>query len=176
MGSSREAAMVIVVMGVSGAGKTTVGRLLAQRLGADYVEGDSFHPPANIAKMSRGVPLDDADRLPWLEAISETIGKSRAEGRDLVIGCSALKERYRSILARGRRDLVFVHLTGPKTLIAERLARRDGHFMPAALLESQFRALEEPRAAITVDIHAAPEEIVELIRVRLAEAIEPETD
>jgi gluconokinase len=157
----------IVVMGVSGAGKSTVGRLIAARLRCPFRDADSFHPAANIAKMSRGEPLTDQDRWPWLQAIAAWIGEHRAAGTTGVVTCSALKRRYRDLLTgRQRADVRLVHLKGDFDLIAARLKARQGHFMPPALLRSQFDALEEPAAdehAITVSIDAAPEEIAERV-------------
>jgi len=132
----------IVAMGVSGAGKTTVGEALAVSLGWRFVEGDSFHPPKNVAKMSAGVPLDDADRVPWLEALAAEIGRDHAAGRSSVVGCSALKRSYRDILRRGAPRVRFLHVHGDRALLAERVADRPGHFFPATLLDSQLAALE----------------------------------
>jgi gluconokinase len=155
--------MVIVVMGVSGAGKTTVGQLLAEALQAEFVEGDAHHPPENIAKMRRGVPLDDADRGPWLAILSAEIDRWLAAGKTVVLACSALKQRYRDILAKRRLGVRFVHLEGDKALIRRRLDRRQGHYMPAVLLDSQFAALEPPAEAITVDVTGTPEAITATI-------------
>ena len=152
--------MVIVLMGVSGSGKTTVGRRLADALGAEFAEGDAYHPPANVEKMRNGIPLDDADREPWLERLSTEIGGWLEAGRNVVLACSALKQRYRDILKAGRPDVRFVYLRGSESQIHDRLARRRGHYMPASLLASQFAALEEPDDAITVDIGHPPDEIV----------------
>ncbi|MFF8813171.1 gluconokinase [Streptomyces pactum] len=131
---------VVVVMGVSGTGKSTVGALLADRLGVPYAEGDAFHSPANIAKMSAGTPLDDADRLPWLDAIGAWARDHRSTGG--VVSCSALKRSYRDRLRAAAPGLFFLHLTGDRDLIAERMAARTGHFMTGALLDSQFATLE----------------------------------
>ncbi|MBE1467989.1 gluconokinase [Kibdelosporangium phytohabitans] len=153
--------MVIVVMGVSGSGKTTVGRGLANRLGVDYAEADEFHPPANIAKMSAGTPLTDEDRWPWLESIAVWIRDHQGSGG--VVTSSALKYKYRDVLRTGG-DVCFVHLDGPRALIAERLAGRTGHFMPAALLDSQIADLEPLRPderGVVLDIGATPDELVE---------------
>ena len=153
----------IVVMGVSGAGKSTVGQLIATRLDCPFRDADSFHPPANIAKMQSGQPLADDDRWPWLRAIAAWIAEHRAAGTTCVVTCSALKRRYRDIITdRQRPDVRLAYLTGGFDLIAARLAARKGHFMPSALLKSQFDALEEPAAderAITISIDATPEDI-----------------
>lgn len=153
---------VVVVMGVSGCGKSTVGALLAQALGGDYAEGDSFHPPQNVAKMARGEPLDDDDRGPWLQAMADAIAGWRQAGRPTVLSCSALKRRYRDVLrSGGGADLRFVHLSGAQALIAERLAQRRNHYMPASLLASQFAALEPPGAdeVVVIPIDGSPEQI-----------------
>lgn len=132
--------MKIVLMGVSGCGKTSLGARLADALDCPFVEGDAFHPPANVEKMRRGVPLTDADRMPWLDALAvELAGCGSA-----VVACSALKRAYRDRLRGGAPDLVFVHLTAPRAVIAGRLAGRRGHYMPAHLLDSQLEDLEPP--------------------------------
>jgi gluconokinase len=159
-------ALVVVMMGVSGSGKTTIARGVARHLGWDVLEGDSYHPPANIAKMSQGIPLDDADRLPWLHAIAEAIDGELAAGRSSIVACSALKRSYRDILIGGRRNVVLVYLQGSTELLAERVRRRTGHFMPPSLLESQFAALEEPgpdENAIVVSVAPPPEQIVDAV-------------
>ena len=160
--------MIVIVMGVSGAGKSTVGAMLAAALGAAFIDGDDAHPPANIEKMRTGTPLDDADRLPWLRDLARGIDASRAEGTDVVLACSALKARYRDVLAAGRDDVHFVYLTGDEALLRRRLEARAGHFMPAGLLASQFADLEEPSEAIVVDAAQAPEEIVTAVHDALA--------
>ncbi|OKK22169.1 gluconate kinase [Streptomyces sp. CB00455] len=154
---------VIVVMGVAGTGKTTVGRLLAEALALPYAEGDAFHPAANVAKMSAGTPLDDADRWPWLDAIGRWI-RDRAQPRGAVVAASSLKRAYRDRLRAAAPGVVFVHLTGDRPLIEERMAARTGHFMPATLLDSQFAALEPLRqdeAGVAVDVSGSPEDITE---------------
>ncbi|WP_340381898.1 gluconokinase [Streptomyces sp. SS7] len=151
---------VVAVMGVAGTGKTTIGPLLAARLGVPYAEGDDFHPPANIAKMSAGVPLEDADRWPWLDAIGAW-AHGRA-GRGGVVSCSALKRSYRDRLRATAPGLVFVHLAGDRTLIEDRMGHRRGHFMPTALLDSQFatlQPLQPDEAGVVVDVSGSPEEI-----------------
>lgn len=164
--------MSVVVMGVSGSGKTTVGKLLAERLGWHYQEGDVLHPPENVAKMSSGTPLTDADRIPWLHKIAARIDAWRRSGESGVVTCSALKRAYRDIIIGDRPDVGLVHLKGSRELIGQRLAARKGHFMPAALLDNQFATLQEPAAeerAITVDVGEAPAAIVDEIVRRLAE-------
>ncbi len=159
--------MILVVMGVAGAGKSTVGRLLAEALGFDFAEGDDFHPPVNVEKMRRGVPLEDADRVPWLDRLAERIDGWRAEGRDVVLSCSALKRAYRARLIGGRGDLRLVFLQGAPELIERRRAARRGHYMPAGLLASQFAALEPPgpaEAPIVAEIADPPAAIVAAIR------------
>jgi carbohydrate kinase (thermoresistant glucokinase family) len=163
--------LVVVVMGVSGSGKTTVGAMLAGRLRWAFAEGDEFHSAANVAKMRSGVPLTDDDRWPWLAAIAGRIDDWRREGRSGVVACSALKRRYREILAGGRPDVRFVYLRGSRELIGDRMAARQGHFMPSALLDSQFAALEEPGPAerpIVVAVGQPPEAIVDEIVATLA--------
>jgi gluconokinase len=153
----------IVVMGVSGAGKSTVGRVVAERLRCPFRDADNFHPPANIEKMSRGEPLNDEDRWPWLSAIAAWIAEHRAASTMCVVTCSALKRAYRNIVTNQQSaDVRLVYLQGDFALIEARLKARHGHFMPPALLRSQFAALEEPdmdEHAITVSIDATPDEI-----------------
>jgi gluconokinase len=145
-GPSRAAGLplVLVFMGVSGSGKTTIGALVAGRLGWAFAEADDFHPAGNIVKMRSGVPLDDADRLPWLRAIAAQIDRWRAAGKNGVVTCSALKRGYRHIIVGGRPEVRRIYLKGGHELIAHRLTARYGHFMPASLLQSQFADLEEP--------------------------------
>lgn len=155
----------LLLMGVSGSGKSTVGRLLAARLGGRFVDADDLHPPANIDKMARGVPLDDHDRAPWLDRVAAEI--SAHDGPEfLVVACSALKERHRRHL--GPAGYRLVYLRGARALVERRLSGRTGHFMPADLIDSQFAALEEPAHALTVSIEDPPEVIVERIAGALA--------
>jgi gluconokinase len=149
-------------MGVSGSGKTTVGRLLAESLGWEFLEADEFHPPANIDKMRRGVPLDDRDRDPWLDAVAEALAARTVAGQNAVLACSALKEAYRKRL-RVSPDIRFVYLKGTYEEIAPRLEDRRGHFFSPDLLDSQFEALEEPRDALVVGIANTPSTIVQQI-------------
>ena len=151
---------VVVVMGVAGTGKTTIGPLLASRLGVPYAEGDDFHPPANIAKMSAGTPLTDEDRWPWLDAIGSWAHGRAALGG--VVSCSALKRSYRDRLRAEAPGVVFVHLAGDRSLIEDRMSHRQGHFMPTALLDSQFatlQPLEQDEAGVVVNVSGSPEEI-----------------
>ncbi|WP_149180567.1 gluconokinase [Streptomyces sp. TRM49041] len=154
--------LVVVVMGVAGSGKTTIGRLVAERLGVPYAEGDDFHPGTNIAKMSAGVPLDDADRWPWLDAIGRW-ARGRA-GLGGVVSGSALKRSYRDRLRAAAPGVVFLHLTGDRAMIEERMAARRDHFMPTALLDSQFATLQplgDDEAGVAVDVSGRPEEIAD---------------
>jgi len=154
----------LVVMGVSGSGKSTIADGLAARLGWRYEDGDRFHPPRNVAKMSAGHPLTDEDRRPWLQAIAGEIDRVCIAGQRAVIACSALKRAYRDILVHGRDDVRIVFLNGTEDLIADRLAARKGHFMPAGLLASQFKTLEPPQPGerpITVSIDASVDAIVD---------------
>jgi gluconokinase len=159
--------MIVVVMGVTGTGKTTVGRRLAGDLGWPFRDADDLHPPANVAKMRGGEPLTDADRAPWLDAIARFVDEERRAGRDLVLACSALKHVYRERIGGGAPGVVFVHLTGDPSLIRARLARRRGHFAKADLLTSQLETLEPPAGALVVDVAAPPDEVVARIRRHL---------
>ena len=153
---------IVVVMGVAGSGKTTVGTRLAEAMHCAYLEGDSLHSPANVEKMSHGIPLTDADRAPWLAAIHARLLDSFRKGESLVVGCSALKRSYRSVLADGI-PITWVFLKGSAALIRSRLLHRSGHYMKADMLASQFDALEEPSDALTVDVSPPPGAIVEQI-------------
>ena len=160
--------MQVVVMGVTGVGKTTVGRLIAERLGARFVDADDFHPPQNVAKMHAGIPLDDDDRQPWLAALNAHLKEAARRGEGVVLACSALKSAYRERLKEGVPGLRFVHLVGTRELIAERLRARSGHYMNPALLDSQFATLECPEDALTVDVGPTPQELANAVCADLA--------
>jgi len=163
---SPSAVRVVIVMGVSGCGKSTVGALLASRLHWEFEDADWFHPAANVDKMHSGIPLTDEDRWPWLDAVAAWIDKTRSSGGHDVIACSALKRRYRDVLIGDRADVRLVYLKGDEALIARRIATRHEHFMPPTLLHSQFEALEEPGSdenPIVVSIEPRPREIAEQI-------------
>ncbi|SEU28271.1 gluconokinase [Stigmatella erecta] len=159
--------MVVILMGVSGAGKTTIGRLLAHTLGWRFLEGDDFHPPANVAKMHAGVPLSDADREPWLETLRGVLAEAVARGENVVLACSALRARYRQVLSVDPAQVRWVYLQGSPALIAQRLAARKGHFMPPSLLDSQFNVLEEPEGALGVDVSQGQRAVIDTIRAGL---------
>lgn len=169
--------VIVVAMGVSGSGKSTVAALLAVALGCHFQEGDDLHPRANVEKMRSGIPLTDADRLPWLRKIAEEIDGWRARGECGVLTCSALKRSYRDLIIGDRHDVVLVYLKGSRDLIHARMAARHEHFMPVALLDSQFATLEEPtpdEKPITVDIGGKPAEIAhEIVRQLEARQHEP---
>ena len=161
--------MIVIIFGVSGAGKTTVGRLLARELGWRFIEGDDFHPAANIEKMRSGHPLTDEDRWPWLERLREQIKRSLAAGENAVLTCSALKRSYRDRLRSGDQ-VRFVFLRGDYALVEHQLRSRHGHFMNPALLPSQFDDLDEPQTnenVLTIELGRTPEEIVERIKAKL---------
>ena len=160
----------LIVMGVAGSGKSSVGEALAARLGWAFEDGDKFHPASNVAKMSAGQPLTDDDRWPWLQAIADEIDRVIATGGHVVVACSALKRAYRNVLVHGRNDIRIVYLDGSRALIAERLKARKGHFMPPGLLDSQFATLQVPAAdenAISVPIDGSVDTIVNDITSRL---------
>ncbi len=161
---------VLVVMGVSGSGKTTIARMLAAATGWTMLEGDSYHPPANVAKMSAGTPLTDEDRWPWLDAIADAIDACRARDESAIVACSALRRAYRDILIGPRKDVRLVYLQGSEALIGERMRARKNHFMPPGLLTSQFATLEEPgpdENPMVVGIDVPPDAIVQSIMERL---------
>jgi gluconokinase len=158
-----------VVMGITGCGKSTVGAILARTLGVDFVEGDDYHSVENVRRMASGIPLTDDDRADWLRALATLIREARTTGAGLVLTCSALKRSYRDVLRAEAPELQFIFLAGQKTLIAERLAGRQGHFMPASLLESQLATLEAPASdehAWTFDLGESPQDIVDHIVAR----------
>ena len=160
---------VVLVMGVSGSGKTTIGALLAEHLHWPFEDGDDLHPPANVAKMRRGTPLTDDDRWPWLDAVAEWIDQQRRAGHG-VVTCSALKRTYRDRLLKGRGDVRLVYLRGEYDLVASRQAARQGHFMPSSLVQSQFATLEEPGAdehPLIISVDRRPQDIVAQIVTEL---------
>jgi gluconokinase len=163
MKPARHCPLVLIFMGVSGSGKTTVGTLFAKKTGAVFFEGDEFHPPENIEKMRHGVPLTDADRGQWLRTLREIIMRALDQGTFTVIACSALKAAYRELLQAGDPRVKFVHLTGPRSVIEERLKARRSHFMPPTLLDSQLATLEPPPDALTFSCEKSPEEIVTVL-------------
>jgi gluconokinase len=159
--------MVIILIGVAGSGKTTVGRILAARLRCEFHDSDDLHPPQNREKMSRSIALSDEDRWPWLHAVRDLVQRCLVHNRCAVIACSALKQSYRDLLVIDPAKVKVVYLKGSQVLIAQRLARRAGHFFDQRLLQSQFDALEEPKDAIVVDISDTPEKIAGAICARL---------
>jgi gluconokinase len=166
--SLRGKVVIVVVMGVSGSGKSTVGKILASKLGWTFVEGDDFHPPANVEKMRKGIPLDDNDRWPWLDAIHRRLEEASKRGENVVLACSALKHSYQHYLTHFTPESIrYVYLSGSEELIRQRLSQRTGHFMNPGLLHSQFETLEPPDEAIQVDIAPSPDLIAEAIRLKL---------
>jgi gluconokinase len=155
--------MIVVLMGVSGSGKTTVGEVLSRELAWPYLEGDDHHPAANVEKMRAGTPLTDADRWPWLDRLNALLRQRQAGGENVILGCSALKQIYRHRLAQELRDVRWVHLKGSFELIQSRLQARQHRYMPASLLQSQFATLEEPTDAFTVNIDDTPEALARTI-------------
>lgn len=179
MNTERPPAARVVVMGVSGCGKTTVGRALAAAAGWRYVEGDELHPPENVALMAAGTPLTDADRQGWLEKIAALLGEAAACDEGLVVTCSALKRRYRDLLRGPAPGLRFVFLHGPQSLLAERMAARQGHYMPASLLQSQLATLEPPapdEAALGLPIGPAPHALAAVAEAWLRACAAPPFD
>jgi ribose 5-phosphate isomerase A len=169
--SARAHPQILVIMGVSGSGKTTIAKVLAARLGWPFEEGDNLHPGSNIAKMKAGIPLTDADRQPWLVRVAAWIDRQRENGQPGIITCSALKRSYRDIVIGDRPGVRLVYLRGSRAVIAARLAKRKGHFMPASLLESQFATLEEPGSdenPLTVEIGGSSDETADEIIRRIA--------
>jgi gluconokinase len=158
---------ILLLMGVAGAGKTTVGRRLAAELGWPYFEADDFHSAANRDKMSRGIPLDDADRAPWLAAIRAQIDESSAAGQSAVFSCSALKDRYRQTLLQGAATVSLIYLAADRATIEARVSQRPGHFLKPELVQSQFDALEAPAQALTLDARQPPEIMIATIRQAL---------
>lgn len=159
--------MVIILMGVSGVGKTTVGLQLAHDLGWAFYDGDDFHPPENVAKMSRGIPLTDEDRWPWLEKLGRLIHKTNREKGKAILACSALKQKYRDKITLGNDQVSIIYLKGSYELIQVRLYARRGHYMDPELLKSQFETLEEPDDALCADVSSSPEAIARTIRESL---------
>jgi gluconokinase len=158
--------MIVIVMGVTGSGKTTVGQMLAQRLGSEFADADDFHSAANKDKMHRGIPLTDADRMPWLASMHDYLARADRERRSVVLGCSALKQSYRAILSDGL-SVQLVYLKGTYGVIDEHLRARKGHFADDKILAAQFADLEEPTDAIVVDVRLEPEQIVDEICSKL---------
>ncbi|HEX9665952.1 MAG TPA: gluconokinase [Thermodesulfobacteriota bacterium] len=159
--------MVIIIMGVEGTGKTTIGKMLAEKLGWKFYDADDYHPVANIEKMRNGIPLDDEERRPWLNEIRNLINSSLNGNEPSIIACSALKNSYREFLKQSKEQIIFVYLKGDKNTISKRLASRKGHFAGTQLLESQLRTLEEPEGVITADISKRPEVIADSIIEKL---------
>jgi gluconokinase len=160
--------MIVVLMGVSGSGKSTIGKVLARQLGWTFIEADDYHPAANVEKMHRGIPLTDDDRKPWLAALRQRIDEVVARGENAVVACSALKHAYQEYLEQHAPESVrYVHLRGSEELIRQRLLARTGHFMNPALLHSQFETLEPPADALVIDITPGPEEIAAQVRRQL---------
>lgn len=156
-------AMVVILMGVTGSGKTTLGRLLAEQLGCEFFDGDDYHPIENIRKMSAGIPLTDQDRVVWLRTLAGLIRKAVGDHRNAVLACSALKQTYREVLEVDQQQVRFVYLKGNAELIHSRVQRRSGHYMKTGMLESQFAALEEPQNVLTIDIRQSPQDCVSSI-------------
>jgi gluconokinase len=154
-------------MGVSGCGKTTIGRLLSKTKGWPFLDGDDYHPRENVEKMANGIPLTDADREPWLLKLRDSILEHQNRSEPVIVACSALKASYRGLLSEGLEDIQWIHLTGDRRTLESRLNGRQDHFMPPSLLQSQLDVLEDPVDAIMIDISMTPEEIVEAIEVAI---------
>jgi gluconokinase len=169
-----DTAMVLVVMGVSGCGKSTVASSLANALGWTFIEGDAFHPPENVQRMAQGIALTDTDRVLWLDRLAKELAHQSSQGTGVVLACSALKKSYRDVLRRGCPDAFFVHLDGPAELIRQRLSERKGHYMPSSLLQSQFATLEppvQPELAWRYEVTLAPQAIVDDLLRRLSKGL-----
>jgi carbohydrate kinase (thermoresistant glucokinase family) len=160
--------MVVLLMGVAGSGKTTIGRQLADELGWRFADADDFHPPANVAKMSAGIPLDDPDRVPWIAAIRLFIDARLAKGENAVVTCSALKEKHRAVLLGDTPQVKLVYLRGTREVLWSRISGRQEHFMKPAMLDSQLATLEEPKQGIVIDIAQSPAQIIAGIRSAIA--------
>jgi gluconokinase len=160
--------MIVVLMGVSGSGKSAIGELLAQRLGWAYLDADDYHPASNVEKMRTGTPLTDEDRWPWLDRMNGMLRERSGRGEKLILGCSALRQVYRERLEAGVPDLCWVHLEGSFELIQSRLLARKHRYMPPSLLQSQFATLEAPQAALAVKIDATPDQVVDAVIAGLA--------
>jgi gluconokinase len=166
MSPRRQRLTTVILMGIAGSGKSSVTGALLTRLGWPALEGDALHPPANVAKMAAGVPLTDADRAPWLDAIGDWISKREAERQSSLVTCSALRRTYRDVLRRGRPSVWFVHLVAPRDVLEARIERREGHFMPASMLDSQLTTLEplaSDEPGTTLDASSSPDELAEQI-------------
>jgi gluconokinase len=161
--------MIVILMGVTGTGKTTLGKVLAELTGWPFDDGDDFHSPANIEKMRSGVPLNDADRWPWLDSLNTLLRAAQAKGGSAILACSALKQRYRDRLQQGLEDVRWVYLKGDIELIRARLQARQGHYMNPALLQSQFDALEPPRGALDIEIDEEPT----VLAARVLQGLDP---
>ena len=155
--------MFYIIMGVSGTGKSTIGKLLSDRTGWSFYDADDFHPPENIDKMNRGIALTDGDRLPWLQELQQLITDTLSRDQSGILACSALKSQYRQILRDGHAEVIFIYLSGDYDCIQSRLKQRQGHFMSSDLLHSQFETLEEPKDALVIDVSLEPEQIVDKI-------------
>lgn len=165
----RQAPFIIIIMGVAGSGKTTIGKLLAAETSFSFYDGDNFHTGVALSKMSGGTALSDDDRAPWLQAIRDHISRLKQKDEQAIIACSALKKSYRQVLRNGNNNITFIYLKGSRSIIAERIKKRTNHFMPPGLLESQFETLEEPRNAMVVDISKEPAQIIQYIIKKLSE-------